>query len=239
MVAARTVDPVDQSLIMAEMLANRSARSGARGAEPPEPSDEFLVQSLRGGDAAALKQLMDRYDRLVRYSVYKLTKDQCQKDPQWLDSIASATWAGFVQSVTREGGESLRSVSAFLIFVARNQAISALRRKRHDAVFLDADPKTGQPEIAVELKDPSLLVSEIEELAALRDCLGNLDTEDRPLTSQLAAITERRWKAAAEALGMSESTLRSRWGRILDQLRDCVERRTGIRLAPGEAESDY
>lgn len=223
---------------MDEMLADGSARPGARGAKVSEPTDEFLVQSLRGGDSAALKRLMDRYDRLVRYLVYKLTKDQCRKDPQWLDSVASATWAGFVQSVRRERGDLPRSVTAFLMYVARNQAISALRLKGRDTAFLDAAPKLRQPAIAVELKDPSLLVSEVEELAALRECLSDLDMKDQSLTSQLGAITERRWKAAAEALGMSESTLRSHWGRVLERLRECIERRTGIRLAPHEGHSD-
>jgi DNA-directed RNA polymerase specialized sigma24 family protein len=96
----------------------------------------------------------------------------------------------------------------------------------------------NQPDVTAKLKEPSLTLSEIEELGALRECLDDLDPNDRTLTSQLTAITERRWKAAAEALGMSESTLRSKWGRILERLRGCVERKTGIRLAPGKNQSD-
>lgn len=220
------------------MFTDGSARSPASDAGPLEPSDEFLVKSLRGGDSAALRKLMDRYDRLVRFSIYKLTKDRCLRDPQWLDSIASATWSGFVQSVRREGGDSPRSVSAFLTYIARNQAISEMRRKRLDAISLDVNSATGQLDIAAELEEATLILSDIEELDALSDCLGQLPADDRALASQLAAITERRWRAAADALGISESTLRSRWKRVLDRLRDCIEQKTGAPLAPREGGSD-
>ena len=220
------------------MLADGSANSAAGHAGDPEPTDEFLVSSLRGGDSAALRMLIGRHDRLVRFTIYKLTKTRCLKDPQWLDSIASATWVGFVQTIRREGAKPPKSIPAFLSYVARNQAISALRRKEPDAVPLDADHASEGLGIAIETEEPSRLVSEQEELAALRACLADLPEDDRALSSQLVAITERRWKAAAEALGMSESTLRSKWKQILGRLRACVERKTGTRFAPRGTNGD-
>ena len=69
--------------------------------------EAYLVQSVLGGDPAALRELMSRYDRLVRYAVFRAARDRCRKDPEWLDSIGSATWAGFVQSLNRSP-DSLR-----------------------------------------------------------------------------------------------------------------------------------
>jgi len=214
------------------MLGDGGVNSAAEHAGDPEPTDEFLVSSVRGGDSAALRMLIGRYDRLVRFTIYKLTKARCLKDPQWLDSIASNTWAGFVQTIRREGADPPRSVPAFLSYVARNQAIDAVRRKEPDVVPLDADRANEGLATAIERDDPSRLVSDQEELATLRTCLADLPEDDRALSSQLVAITERRWKAAAEALGMSESTLRSKWKQVLARLRACVERKTGGQFAP-------
>jgi RNA polymerase sigma factor (sigma-70 family) len=220
------------------MLAEGSANSAAEQGGDTGPADEFLISSIRGGDSAALRVLIGRHDRLVRFTIYKLTKSRCLKDPQWLDSIASSTWAGFVRTIRREGAEPPRSVPAFLSYIARNQAISAIRRKEPEAVPLDADHVNEGLGVAADTAEPSRLVSEQEELAALRACLADLPEDDRTLSSQLVAITERRWKAAAEALGMSESTLRSKWKQILGRLRACVERKTGLPLAPGEEDRD-
>jgi DNA-directed RNA polymerase specialized sigma24 family protein len=72
----------------------------------------------------------------------------------------------------------------------------------------------------------------------MRECLHELDSEDQAMASQLQAITERQWRIASEALGVSESTLRSRWKRTLDRLRSCIARKTGKNLAPDGDESD-
>jgi len=200
------------------------------------PSDAFLVASLTAGDAAALRTLVDRYDRLVRYTIYRLTKDRCVKDPQWLDAVASTTWTGFVRAMRRPDKEPPRSVSALLASIARNQAVSALRGRPAPAISLEGHDAEFQD---AESIDPADLLVEVEELDTLRACLACLDADDRLLVSQLRLITERRWRAAAEALGMSESTLRSKWGRVLDRLRACVERKTASGLArrPGSGDS--
>ena len=50
------------------------------------PDDHSLVAAAIHGDDAALRTLMDRYDRLVRYTICT-AKRQCVRDPQWLDTV--------------------------------------------------------------------------------------------------------------------------------------------------------
>jgi DNA-directed RNA polymerase specialized sigma24 family protein len=58
------------------------------------------------------------------------------------------------------------------------------------------------------------------------------------ILSQAALLLDRRWTEAAAALRTSESTLRYRWTRVLQRLRDCVEGKTGQPFAPEGSAGD-
>lgn len=202
------------------------------------PSDDFLVASMLVGDWAALNKLIDRYDRLVRYTILRTARQQCAHDPQLLESVASATWAGFVQSLQRHPDQRPKSVRAYLAAIAKNQVVSALRASATlDAARLPLDDG-GAPLIAATLEEPIDTLSRLELLETLRICLMELSDDDRILAGQLTAITERRWQDAAAALGISESTIRSRWKRTLERLRSCLQAKTGLSFAPETPEGD-
>lgn len=205
-----------------------------------DPNDEFLIRGVLGGDVAALRALIDRYDRLVRFTVYRVSKGQCQRDPQWFESVASSTWEGFVRSIRRNPDRYPASVRAYIVRIARNQAISALRALPQSSQSLDEiRTVVGDPSGAPADHDPAAIAAELEHLEALRACVLELDGDDRAVIGQLSAITERRWREAADALNLPESTLRSRWPQILVRLRRCVERKTGESIAPGNRSGDY
>jgi len=201
------------------------------------PSDDgFLVTAVAAGDAAALRQLMQRYDRAVRYAIFKRSQTLCSQDPHWLDSIASESWAALVTGLRNRPDDPPKSVRSYLLRVAQNRCISAIRSRRAGLV----DEALAGP-IVDELgheDDPSDNMAQLELIEALRACIGRLDDESQRMAGQLEAITGRKWKAASHALGMSESTLRSRWGRVLDELRVCVAQKTGISLAPSDPDCD-
>lgn len=210
-----------------------SADSNAAADGRTSAGDAFLISSVIAGDAAALRKLMDRYDRLVRYTIFRASKDRCLSDPEWLESLASETWTGLVDSAKRDPDARPKSLRAYLVQIARNKVISALRRRRADAIPLDGTDDSAGASVPAELEEPVETLARLELLEALRECLEGLDEADRALATQLRAITDRRWREAAEALGMAESTLRSRWARILTRLQRCIGRKTGAdSLAP-------
>lgn len=208
---------------------------------PPDstagPSDEFLIAGMLGGDWAALNKLIERYDRLVRYTILRAARDRCVHDPQWLESVASAAWAGFVRSLQRHPDQLPRSVRAYLAAIANNQVVSALRQSPSPDEAAFSLDSVGEL-ISATHDDPVDTLSRLELLETLRVCLIELGEDDRTLVGQLTAITERRWQDAAAALGISESTLRSRWKQTLDRLRDRLQAKTGLSLAPGTLDGD-
>lgn len=186
-----------------------------------QPDDQYLLSKMLAGDEAALRALINRYDKLVRYTIFQRAKKQCANDPQWLEMVASNSWMGFVQSVHRKPANPPQNLKAYLVQIARNQTLSALRSHKHTAqnsqIIEDDDPR-----IAAVLDSPGEMLSNIEDLESLQDCFAKLDPEQQKTISQLESITNRRWKEAADALGVQESTLRSRWAKILDLLRRCM-----------------
>lgn len=220
------------------------SNSGTASPMPHRVEDDFLIASLAGGDASALNELMDRYDRLVRFAIFRASRDRCRQDPQWLDSIASATWTGFVISLRRDPEDRPRTVKAFLVRIARNQVVSALRKASTEKATVSINDR-GNVELTATQENHVDLLARLELIEAIRACLSALDSDDRPLAAQWPVIIERRWREAAGVLGVPESTLRSRWKVLLERLRDCVERKTGCspdpsaeKLAPRRSESD-
>ncbi|MBN4058915.1 sigma-70 family RNA polymerase sigma factor [bacterium AH-315-J04] len=188
-----------------------------------------------GGDAAALHKLIRRYDRLVRYNVFRVSKSRCQADPHWLDAIASEVWSGFVERCQAKPDEAIDSMSALLSKIARNRSISALRRATGNESTQSLDSETNaldQTLSADEDLQPDEVAERLELLEILRDSLSDLDGVDRSICDELGLIMERRWKEAGERLEMSESTLRSRWKGILDKLKREISRKTGENFAP-------
>jgi RNA polymerase sigma factor (sigma-70 family) len=222
----------DSSKVISLPAANVKAASSG-------PDDAFLIQSMLGGDAAAFDKLMGRYDRLVRFTIFRVSKVQCGRDPHWVDSIASETWTGFVQSLRRGSGNVPGSVSKYLMQTARNRCISALRKLRPDQDSLENGGEGGSSLEREGDEDPADRLARLEELEALRDCVSRLDQSGRELYAQIEAITDRRWKEAAGALGLAESTLRSRWNKVSVALRNCLRGKRGAKnIAPGPQESD-
>ncbi len=182
--------------------------------------DRTLLGRLANGDERALRGIMKRYDRLVRYTIFRACRDRCAADPDWLDARASETWTGFVQSARRQGFQPPADMATYLIQIARNKCRDALRI----AGAIASQGLTGDDEslsqLASQHEDTSVIAERLDDLAALRECMAGLGDQDRALCGQLSLIMERRWKEAADNLGLAESTLRSRWEKVLQTLRD-------------------
>lgn len=228
-----SLTPAEQPIPAMDVVRSRGIVTNSL----PEPDDRFLIECLASGEARALSRLMERYDRLVRYTIFRLSKDRCARDPLWLDSLASSVWAGFVDVIRNPSRTRPDSVQSFLVTITRNHVVSALRSaSRSKEVASGNDFSELQNKATVET--PVALLQRLELLDHMRCCVSELDEADRRLISQLAAIMDRRWRDAAAELDRSESTLRSQWKRLLERLRASFSQRTGEPLAPEDLGDD-
>lgn len=167
---------------------------------------------------------MDRYDRLIRFAVYRGSRVECQRDPAWLDSVASEVWVGFVGTLRRNPDSVPRELKPYFIQIARHKCIDALRRGRRGQAALSHGP--GElDDLSTAQQSVLELMSIAEEVDQLHECVSHLSPEDQALCSQIPRIVERRWRDVGRALGLSESTVRSRWPGVVQRLKICLERR--------------
>lgn len=189
--------------------------------------DERLAVGVAAGDAAALSTLMDRYDGLVRYTVFDGFQDSCRRDPLFLDARSSEVWSGFVESIRRRGSAPPGDFKAYLVRITRNKCTDFLRRTAREPAHASTDSE-GQPDgLAVEdpSADPLAVILEMERAEVLRSCMRELPSDDRKLLEIMDLLVKSRWAEAARTLDIRESTLRSRWQRVLDRLRLCMEKK--------------
>jgi RNA polymerase sigma factor (sigma-70 family) len=209
------------------------------------PEDRQLVVALLAGDAEALRRLIERYDRLIRYAIFKAGRRYCDRDPAWLDARANEAWSGIVQALRRLGPRHLPSnVGTYFAQVARNKALDAIRQADAEQIIpfvaKDLADHGSDPESDPE-DDPAAILENLEELDALRDCLARLSEQDQVICAEIGLIMEKQWEEAAARLEMAESTLRSRWRGVLGRLRVCLEKKSKKnqnRLAPPDTSSD-
>jgi RNA polymerase sigma factor (sigma-70 family) len=212
-------------------------------AEPVGPSDLELIARLLAGDEDAMRHLVDRYDRLVRYTIFKTARRHCDRDPTWLDARANEAWAGIVHSFRRAAKTGQpANVASYIAQISRNKCLDAAKKADSRAVIPFETPLEGGRSMDVAAdpgSDPALMLESVEELEALRDCMARLNSDDRILCGEIELIMEKRWREAAERLEIAESTLRSRWRGVLGRLKACLEKKIKKSLAPRDRSTDY
>ena len=186
---------------------------------PPPGRDAESVRLFLEGDEEGLRQLVTRYDRLVRYTIFRTARRYCLRDPDWLDVRANEVWSRIAEGLRRRNPPS--NFAAYFTQLSRNTCLDAIRRadRRLVAGFGDHGPEEAHQAIEDASPDPASILERLDQLDALRAVISTLPVEDRLIMSEVVLIVDRRWTEAAQRLGMAESTLRSRWQQLLDRLR--------------------
>ncbi|MBI3835387.1 MAG: hypothetical protein HY287_13750 [Planctomycetes bacterium] len=203
-------------------------------------SDDELMLKYIGGNEIALRTLMDRYDRLVRYTVFQRARAICVRDRDWLEAVASDAWMSFSRTLISNPFQRPKSVSSVLFTVATRRTISALRERgtvpTGGTSSIHFDELSGAVHSAPD--DPSDTISRLELLESLRAALKGVEPDETRMLGLLGLIMERKWGEAGAELGWPESTLRSRWSALLEKIRRRLRKETGDSVAPRAETSD-
>jgi RNA polymerase sigma factor (sigma-70 family) len=203
------------------MTPPNTLRALAGGDAGPAPADRELsaiVSAAADGDAAALRCLVDRFDRTLRSVTrfYGLSR--------WdADDVVQTTWLQFL-----EHGRALRqpaAVSGWLTTTARRQSLRVLQGRMRERPT--DDPTLGE---AVQA-DPHHELLAAERRAALLDALEELPLPKRRLMTLLVAKPELSYEQVSEALGMPVGSIGPTRLRSLS----CLQRSGRLRAACAEA----
>jgi RNA polymerase sigma factor (sigma-70 family) len=160
-------------------------------AMPPPPDRELvaIVRAASSGDAAALRCLVERFDRALRSVTrfYGLS-------PWDADDVIQDTWLAFMQH-----GQTLRepaAVSGWLMTTARRHSLRLLQRRVRER-------PTDDPTLGENLQDdPHQELLEAERRAALVGALEELPLQKRRLMMLLVAKPEMSYEQVGRTLGM-------------------------------------
>ncbi len=208
-----------------------------------DADDAVVVARILQGDDLAMRALIERYDRLVRYTIFKTGKRYCERDPGWLDARANEVWTAIVSALRRRGADNLPpNIPAYFAQVSRNKCLDAVQRADRNQVFpFDPHDSDSHQPPAEDEENPLALLENLEQLESLRDCMSRLSESDRLICGEIGLIMEKRWREAADRLQMKESSLRTRWRGVIVKLKACLEKKVqknGKSSAPDGSPTD-
>ena len=194
-----------------------------------ETAAPISIEALRAGDRAAFARLVDMYyTPIYRLALKMLGHEQDAED------VLQTTFLKALQHVQDFEGRS--SLSTWLYRIAANEALMLLRRKRPE-VSLDDEPEEAEGELPMpeQLTDWCCL-PERELLST--ESKKHLDRAIQKLPEKLRVVFLLRdieglsIKDTGEALGLTETAVKTRLLRARLALREQLSTYYGERLSP-------
>jgi RNA polymerase sigma-70 factor (ECF subfamily) len=177
------------------------------GKNDPDPSDDVLLERLRGKNQQAMADVFDRYGGLVYSVALRVLKDPGHAEDV-MQEIFFQLWSQPDAFVRGRG-----SLCGWLMVVARNRAIDTFRRRK----------PTDSPDDVVLLSNTNL-ASETERnvlMGKVRDVLKNLPSEQQK-SLELAYFEGMTHSEIAEQTGDPLGTVKTRIRQALIGLRKAL-----------------
>ncbi|MGD9783960.1 MAG: sigma-70 family RNA polymerase sigma factor [Hyphomicrobiaceae bacterium] len=163
----------------------------------PLADDVNLIQRIAGRDELALRALVGRHQvRLFRF-LMRLVRDEGMAE-ELSNEVFMEVW----RNAERYEGRS--QVGTWLLSIARNRAVSRLRKRRESSWDEDA-----AAEIADDSDTPEVTTQKLDKAEALRRCLNGLSAEHREIVD-LVYYQEMSVAEVAEIIGIPENTVKTR-----------------------------
>jgi RNA polymerase sigma-70 factor, ECF subfamily len=179
------------TLVEAPLAVSRASEWGHR------TSDEGLVCAIAGGDRRAMQILYARHNVRVYRFVLRLTKDKSLSE----DLVSEV----FLEIWRRAGNFKGKSqVCTWMLAIARNKALSALRVRADEQLDDDAAATIADP-----ADDAETTMNKRDRSATIRKCLAQLPAVHREVLD-LVYYYERSVHEVAEIVGVPVGTVKTR-----------------------------
>jgi RNA polymerase sigma-70 factor (ECF subfamily) len=182
-------------------------------------TDQEIVALARGGEEAAYRELVRRYERPLFSLLYRMVRDR-----ELAEDLAQETFVKALNAI-----ESYRpefKFSSWIFKIANNAAIDHLRRRELDTLSLEGSPHAETPEAveATALQIGDRQESPLEEVEA-RELGGEIEAAIARLRPEyrscilLRHVEGRAYEAIAEILGLPLGTVKTYIHRARNELR--------------------
>jgi RNA polymerase sigma-70 factor (ECF subfamily) len=162
-----------------------------------QTSDEALVQLIAAGDKKALQVLFARHNVRVFRFVLRFLGDESSAE----DLVSEVFFDVWRQA---DRFESRSQVSTWLMAIARNKALTVLRRRTTEEL---------DEEVAEFIEDPAdnpeVVMQKTQRSAVLQHCLSQLSPAHREIID-LVYYHEKTIDEVAEIIGVPQNTVKTR-----------------------------
>lgn len=172
--------------------------------------DSALVRRVASGDADALRQLYERYGRLVYSFAHRFTSDATLSEEATQDTFV-ALW--------RKAGSydpERARLSTWLFVVARNRAIELGRQKARRPELRD------EVDVSGTAPDPSNIVGDADVSQRLAEAMAELPEEQLEVL-RLAFFDGLSHSEIADSLGLPLGTVKGRMRLALSRMRTLID----------------
>lgn len=169
--------------------------------------DKEIIERIKTGETEAFALLVEKYHRQLLSFIYRLVRDS-----SITEDIGQEVFFNVYKALPDFDENRGTPFSAWLFICARNQAQSAMRKRKFQYLF------TGPPVDERADHRPSALQSLIaeEEKRALQHCLHQLDEPFR--SAIIASIQGHSVQTIANLTAVPTGTVKSRLFRAKNQL---------------------
>lgn len=172
-------------------------KSGCRAAMDGPVSDDQLIARIAGADAIALEALYVRYQARIFRFIARIVRDEAAAE-DLTNEVFVDVWRH------ARGYEARSSVNTWLLSIAHNRAISALRKRREEP---SDDERTAA--LRDDADDPETAAQKNDKSRLLRRCIDALPVEYREIVD-LVYYHELSVAEASAVVGIPEGTVKTR-----------------------------
>lgn len=185
-------------------------------------TDQEVVRKARGGQEAAYRELLHRYQGPVFSLVYRMVRDRALAE-----DLAQETFVKALNALDTYRPEF--KFSSWLFKIANNVAIDHLRRRQLETLSLDGGPNALTPRemdetrpVVSDRSETPLEEVEARELgAAIEQAIGKLRPEYRACII-LRHIEDRPYEDIAEILDLPLGTVKTYLHRARAELKEIL-----------------
>ena len=178
--------------------------------------EQRFIQLTRDGDYEAFNRLVAEYQDAVFAVVLRTVRNRAAAEDITQDTFISA----FRKISTFRGG----IFRAWLFRIAKNASLDYLRKmSRRQETSIDEDIAYFSETVGDDSADPLADVLNAELARLIDECLGRL-SDDHRLAMVMVDVEGYQYDEAAESIGVSIGTIKSRLNRARARMRDCVQR---------------
>jgi len=182
-----------------------------------------LIRRCLARDDAARAEFIAAYDVLIRRAIARRVQRtvSAQANLAYVDDIANEVYLRLFANDCRvlASVQEARSLTAWLVTVSQNQAITFLRKM---GVSHLPEESAVKEETAPYDQAPDAQAISNERFAQVAKGLGQLPAQDQ-IILRMFYIHGRRYSDIAEAMGMNINTVASRIKRAKQKLKDAIE----------------